>query len=189
MDWHPARMRWDDLFADLEGQLAQAEAAELAGEVADRTRREEALLRITDRLTPVVGAELTLECWGAGPVSGTLSDVGPDWLLLAERGRREVLVAQQAVLSVVGATSHSEPTVSQVWRALDLLWALRGLARSRTAVQVVLRDGTSRTGTLDRVGADYAELADHPAGEQRRGAVVRQVVLLPTTAISVVRPL
>lgn len=182
-------MRWDDLFADLDGQLEAALAAELAGEVSDRTRRETALLGLTDRLRPSVGAALSVTCSGAGVLHGRLLDVGVDWLLLEETGRREVLVRSAAVLGITGAGAASEVpgSAGEVGRRLDLRWALRGLARSRAGVQVLLVDGTALAGTLDRVGADHVDLAEHPPGEPRRAAAVRQVRLLPVTALAAVR--
>lgn len=182
-------MRWDALFGDLESQLEQHEAAELAAEVADRTRREVGALRLCDRLAPSRGARLALTLVGSGPVSGTLTDVGVDWLLLEEAGRVEVLVHADAVLSVTGLSSETEVQVGEVWRRLDLRWALRGLARGRAQVHVVLRDGSPWSGTIDRLGVDHLELAEHPAGEQRRKGTVRQVVLLPLASIAAVRNL
>ena len=41
-------MRWDRLFDDLEGQLAAQHLLEGDAEVADRTRRERALLTLHD---------------------------------------------------------------------------------------------------------------------------------------------
>lgn len=180
-------MRWDELFSDLESQLEQHEAAELSAEVSDRTRREVGALRLCDRLGPSRGAQLTIALTGTAPVSGALTDVGADWLLLEEAGRKELLISSDAVLSVAGLSSATEVQTGEVWRRLDMRWALRGLARSRTAVEVLLRDGSSWYGTLDRVGADHVELAEHPAGEQRRRGAVRQVVLLPVAAITAVR--
>ncbi|MCW2542655.1 MAG: hypothetical protein JWM40_207 [Frankiales bacterium] len=182
-------MRWDELFTDLEAQLEQAQAAELAGEVADRTRRESSLLRLSDRLGAAVGHELVVHCEGAGPVTGRLTEVGPDWLLLEEPSRNEVLANAVHLVDVVGLTAATEQQDGKVWRALDLAWALRGLARSRVAVQVVQCSGAQRSGTLDRVGADFVELAEHPPGEQRRRTSVHQVVVIPIAAISVVRSL
>lgn len=180
-------MRWEELFADLESQLAQHEAADLAAEVTDRTRREAGALRLCDRLAPARGSQLRLTVAGAGSAVGLLTDAGADWLLLEEPARGELLVAADAVLSVSGLSTASEVQSGEVWRRLDLRWALRGLARSRSGVQVVLRDGSPWAGTLDRVGADHVELAEHAAGEQRRRAAVRQVVLLPVPGIAAVR--
>lgn len=180
-------MRWTRLFADLEAQLEQAEATELASEVADRTRRETSAVDLVDRLLPAVGTPLVVGCRGTGPVSGLLSELGPDWLLLEERGRSEVLVSTAAVISVSGVGPATEAPAGKVWRALDLRWALRGLARGRVAVQVVLWDGVLWTGTFDRVGADHAELAVHAVGEPRRAGAVADVVLLPVAAVTLVR--
>jgi hypothetical protein len=182
-------VRWDELFADLEAQLSAADAAELAGEVADRSRRELGQLRLIDRLRAATGASVHVRVHGLGLVHGTLLDAGPDWLLLQEVGERELLVAGAAVLSLTGVGRPAEVPGSEgeVARRLDLRWALRGLVRSRSGVQLVLCDGAVLTGTLDRVAADHADLAEHPAGELRRTGAVRQVQLVPLRAISAVR--
>ena len=181
-------MRWQGLFDDLEAQLEAAEAAELAGEVAERTRREVALLRIADRLRAAEGAAVTVTLPGAGAVRGRLLDAGVDWLLLEEPGPREVLVPLLAVLGVTGLGPRTAaPDDSPVAKRLDLRWALRGLARSRTGVALVLVDGSTVTGTLDRVGADHLDLAEHGLGEARRAAAVRQVRLVPLAALALVR--
>ena len=181
-------MRWDDLFADLDAQLEAAQATELAGEISDRTRREQALLGLADRLRASAGATLVVATT-AGTLHGRLLDVADDWLLLAETGRSELLVSTAQVLGLTGIGARSETPGSggEVARKLDLRWALRGLARSRVGVQVVLLDGSALAGTLDRVGADHVDVAEHPPGEARRAAAVRQVRVVPLTALVAVR--
>lgn len=185
-------MRWKALFDDLEAQADQLARGDLEAEVRDRVRREGALLRLVDRLVPSVGAPVQLRVHGAGPVHGTLLDAGVDWLLLEEAGGRELLVPALALLSVAGPGPISQPPGSEgeVGRRLDLRWALRGLARDRAGVAVVLRDGSTLTGTPDRVGSDFLELAEHGAGEARRPSAVRTVrLLLPLEGLGLLRRL
>jgi len=182
-------MRWDELFDDLEAQFGEAETADLAAEVTDRSRRELSLLRLVDRLRPVIGQPLVLRIVGAGVIEGELRAVGPDWLLLAEVGGREALVAAPAVLWIGGlaaqtAVPHGE---GQVAARLDLAYALRGIVRDRSAVSLTLLDGATATGTLDRVGVDFVEMAEHAPGEPRRHDAVRAVRAYPLTSLAVVR--
>jgi hypothetical protein len=182
-------MRWEELFDDLEAQLAAAEAAELAREVAERSRIAVGELRVVDRIVGSVGHPVVVTVLGCGVVRGVLRDAGNDWLLLEEHGQREVLIATAAVLGItgLGAASQVPGSEGEVGRRLDLRRALRGLARSRTGVGLRLVDGSAVAGTIDRVGADHVELAEHPAGEARRAGAVRQVRLVPLTAVALVR--
>ncbi len=182
-------MRWEALFADLAAQAEAEERAELDAEVRDRTRREGGLVRTVDRLRGSVGGSVTVTVHGAGPVGGRLLDAGRDWLLLEEAAGRDVLVPLAAVLAVDGLGRRAEPAAGAVTERLDLRWALRGLARDRARLQVVLRDGGLSSGTLDRVGADHVELAEHDPGEWRRAAAVQGVRLLPLAGLALLRPL
>jgi hypothetical protein len=181
-------VRWEALFDDLEAQADALAAAELQAEVADRTRREHALLGLSDRLRETEGHPLAVTVWGAGTVHGRLLDAGVDWLLLEETGR-DVLVPLASVLGITGLGARSAVPGSDgdVGRRLDLRWALRGLARDRAGVAVVLRDGSALNGTLDRVGADHVDVAEHAPGEARRAGAVRQVRLVPVTALALLR--
>jgi hypothetical protein len=182
-------VRWDELFRDLEGQLEAAGSAELAAEVADRSRREVAALRLLDRLRPAVGHPVRLHVQGAGQVTGTLQEVGAQWLLVVEPGGRQALVPFAALLGVagIGARSTAPGQGGEVFARLGLAHALRGIARDRAPVTVWLSDGTALPGTVDRVGEDFVELAEHAPGEPRRRAEVSGVRAVPFAAIAAVR--
>lgn len=185
----PADRRWELLFADQDARLEQARRAELDAEVADRARREVGRLRLVDRLRPVTGALLALDCPGGVVVEGLLRDVGPDWALVEEAGRRGAVVALDHVLGVVGAGRGSAvaPGAAAVAGHWDLRHVLRGLVRDRAPVRLVRVDGSVLHGTLDRVGQDHVDLAEHDPDQPRRASAVRQVRLVPIAAVAVVR--
>lgn len=176
--------RWESLFADAEAQFEALRRADLAVEATDRSRREFALVSLVDRLRGAIGAEI--EVWlEAEPVRGVMRRVGPDWLLLGGDGRREVLVPLAAVVAVGGLQRRTAaPDVGGVVESkLDLRYALRRLARDRTPVRVVLSGGRTASGTVDRVGRDFVELAEHHVGEARRAAAVRTTRGIPLGAL------
>lgn len=180
-------MRWDELFRDLEAQLDVADAAELAAEVAERTRVEAAQLGLVDRLLPTVGHPVRLQVQGAGQLSGRLEHLSVDSLLLREESGREALVPLGAVLSVLGLTARSALPGGQgrVFEQLRLPSVVRRLARDRAGVQIVLRDGNPLAGTIDRVGKDFFELAEHPPGEPRRQEQLTGVRVVSLAAVAV----
>lgn len=183
-------LRWDALFADLEAQLAEAERRSFEAEVADRTRRERALIGLRDRLRQAAAQRYRVAVTVAGrrTVEGTVLDAGPDWLLLDDRDGGEVLVPLAAVvwLRGLGARVGADPA-PEVARRLTLSFALRGIAQDRAPVTVTLADGSLVTGTIDRVGADFVDLAEHAAGEPRRASAVSGVRTLPLGALVLVR--
>ena len=183
-------MRWQQLFADLQAQFEAEEAAEDRVTGASRARAEIGAIDLVRRLRGSAGLPLTLRCRGAGAVTGTLADAGVDWLLLEDAQGRSLLVANAAICSIAGLGRRTTGEENGVVRArMDLRWALRGLARDRSAVQILLDDGGLLTGTLDRVGADHVELAEHPADVPRRAQAVHGVSAVVIAAIAVVRTL
>ena len=101
-------MRWEGLFADLEGQLAAEQRRERDDEVAERTRRERALVTLPARLAAAVGAPVRISLVGGLQVDGDLEDLGEDWVLVRMTAdAHEVLVPLGAVVALRSLGSHS----------------------------------------------------------------------------------
>jgi hypothetical protein len=173
------------MFADLEAQYDAADAGVLAGEIADRSRRELALVAVTDRLRACPG-RVTLGLPGHAPVTGAVAGLGAGWVLIAEGGV-EVLVISAAVIWVRGLSMQAEPERSAVAARLDLGYVLRGIARDRAAVVILLTDGSTMAGTIDRVGRDFVDLAEHSPDEPRRADSVHSARAVPFGALVAVR--
>lgn len=178
-------MRWDRLFDDLEAQLALEQARDQAAEVADRTRRERALLDLQVRLLANRGRVVGLRLASAS-LEGVLGDVGPDWLVIEPRPNDPVLVTLGALRSVTGLVAGAQ-AASVVARRFAFGSAVRAVSRDRATVALSDLEGRVSTGTIDVVGADHLELAEHPADEPRRPSNVVAVRLVPFAAIESVR--
>lgn len=177
-------VRWDELFADLEAQLAAGEAVALAVEVDQEQRRETGTTTLVQRLRAALGQELVLGV-GDQVVRGRLVAVGPDWVLTG--GAVQTLVPCAAVgwVQGLGRGADTAPP-GHVWSRLGLRSALRGLARDRAAVQMHVAAGPAVSGTIDRVGADHLDLAVHPPDEPRRAAAVTAVRTIALDAVRAV---
>ncbi len=182
-------MRWDQLFADLEAQSDALAVRERAGEVDELARAELSRVAMVDRLLPSVGTTVAVRTAGDVRVLGVVARVGPTWLLVDEGSGREAVIALAHVLTVsgLGRLSAAPDARSRVGSRLGLASVLRAVARDRSGVRLHLSDGSAVEGTVDRVGADHLEVAAHGIGELRRRTEVREVNVVPFTALSVLR--
>jgi hypothetical protein len=176
-------VRWERLFADLEASLEAEERAEFEAEVADLARAERSALHLADRIRAQLGDPLGLRLVDGDAVHGLVAEVGADWVLLT--------VAATAALvplaAVVGVEGLGRAAVPPARLRLGLPVALRALARDRCYVRISLLGGSDVGGTIDRVGADHLDLAQHPADEPRRAGAVRSVRTVPLAALVAVR--
>lgn len=190
-------MRWEQLFNDLDARFDDLADAEMMSELADRQRVAAGTISMVERIGGAVGRQVRVRTIAGITVTGTLLKIGPDWLLLQEGPGREALLSLSATTIVEGLSGATGPAVKGVQLRLDLRHALRGLARDRSPVALVVCGGvgeptslsTEITGTIDRLGADFLELALHAPWEPRRAASVRSVVLVPVAAVVLVRAL
>jgi hypothetical protein len=183
-------VRWDRLFEDLEAQLESADRDQLEADVADRTRREVARVALADRLRSALGSTVDLTVEGVGALGGQVLRVGPGWVLLEVPGRHDAIVSAAAIFAVRGLSNAADDPAAAgaVASRLDFGHVLRILARDRSPVAVGLRDGSECVGTIDRVGADFVDLAEHAPGEPRRAGAVTSARALAFAGIAVVRP-
>lgn len=181
--------RWERLFDDLEVQVEAELRAELDGQVAELTRASRGEVLLADRLRASAGHEVSLHLLGGASVRGVVRECVAQWLLLAgERGSGLALVPLHAVVSAEGLSRYAAPGRSGVGERLTLRSVLRVVARDRSPVRLWLVDGRLLHGTIDRVGQDHLDLAEHHLDEPRRAAAVRQRHAVPFSAVSLVRP-
>jgi hypothetical protein len=184
------RARWDRLFADLASQLEAAADGVLDAELAERIRHELASTALEGRLRAASGRVVELYVDGAGVITGEARRTGPGWLLVDVPGRLPAVIATGRITAVrnLPVAVQEPPDDQSAQPMLGLAHVLRVLARDRTATAVVMADGTVFTGTIDRVGRDYLDLAEHLLDEPRRTSVVRGVRTLALAMVAVVRP-
>lgn len=195
-------MRWDNLFDDLESQLEH----ELSSEDVDLRAEEERLrlgrMSLRERLLSLhatAGGDYTIRVDVAGmrlKVSPT--NFGRDWMaarvhdetprrthvVLPLRAITGVIVDRaQTQLSLADAPAEGASTLSA---RLGLTFVLRDLSRRRCELDLVLTSGTVH-GTIDRVGRDHCDLAEHEAGTPRRESSVNGYRIVPLDQLLLVR--
>ncbi len=196
-------MRWDNLFDDLESQLEQELGAEDIDLLAEEERLRLGRLGLRDRLRAMMPlsspeAPVRLVLIDGFLISITMAAVGRDWIAgeLHGDGHRAAscvipLTAISGCLPTPAQTAASvdggaESGVGSLSGRLGLAFVLRDLCRRRAAVHV----RTSRDllhGTIDRVGRDHVDLAEHEPGVARRERAVRAIRLLPLAELVLVR--
>jgi hypothetical protein len=183
-------VRWEDLFADLERQWDGLADAGRQAEIAERTRAEFARVGLVERLRGSEGRRVRLLARGGHEVAGELSRVGADFVLVTA-GRAECLLPLDAVAAVGGLGPESVPAeVAGAVRArLGLGSVLRRVAADRSAVTVVVLDppGRALSGRVQRVGADFLELAEPAPGEPPHPGGGGRVTLVPFAALVLLR--
>jgi hypothetical protein len=177
-------MRWQELFADLEGQARSLEANDLDSEVADRTRAELAGITVESRLRAHLSRQVTLSVAGAGDVSGTLQRIGGGWLLLATPD--ETVIPLSAILAAwnLQLTAISKEGGDPLGGRVSLTAVIRAVARDRSPVVIRLRDGKSITGTPERVGADFVDVSVHDLDVAPRQGQIRARATVSFAAIA-----
>ncbi|MDO9063105.1 MAG: hypothetical protein Q7U41_00895 [Microbacterium sp.] len=191
--------RWERLFDDLESQLESELSAEHADLAAEEERLRIGRIGLRGRLAASIDSDakrpLRLSVLGRELV--VIADaLGRDWVSGREQlpdGRPgdEVVVPLAAIDGAlwsphqVDSTLGAAPTASLSAR-IGLAFALRDLCRRRVAVHVHTREAT-RHGTIDRVGRDHFDLAEHPVGSLRRSDAVTGVRTMRFEHVGLVR--
>lgn len=150
-------MRWNDLFADFEGQLDAAADAQFAAEVADRTRSERARVALAARLVAARGKSIVLVLVDRERVAGVITDAAASWVLVTADAR-QWWIPVRSIAAVTGVPARAGE-VTAVERRLSVAHALRALSRDRAHVAITTVAGRW-TGVIQQVGADYLELRE-----------------------------
>ena len=149
-------MRWDALFADLQGQWDAARRAEDDARIADLAELEMGRTSIVDRLRARLDGTLTVRLTDASEVAGLVLDVAPQWLLL-RTGERSAVVPATAV-AAAWPLGPVAPQPGVVERRLGVSHVLRAIAREGATVCIRSTAGDFR-GRIIRVGIDHLDAA------------------------------
>lgn len=192
-------VRWDELFADLEGQLEQELDAERFELAAEEERLRLGRLALRDRLLAMSRGDAAVRLVFADDetIELRVDTAGRDWVAgESSTGavRRAVVVPLTAIAAILpsgdqlgrGLQAQPPDTASELAGRLGLAFVLRDLCRRRVTVE--LRTALGRHhGTIDRVARDHLDLAEHDAELPRRDRVVRRTRIVPFGGIRWVR--
>jgi hypothetical protein len=162
------------VFDDLEVEFEAGLRREAEQETMAAVRAELGSTVLWEQLARRVDSEVVAF---AGPraLRGSVVASYPEFLVLRAADGAEQLIRLGPAVSVALAPEPPSlrPTPDAATRRYQFALALRELARRREPVRVELVDGARCDGTIEAVGSDYLEVAEHDPGEPRRRAAVR----------------
>ena len=178
-----AAARFDDLLAGIAAEAEAADAAALDADIAEVERAGRAESRLLDRLRAQRMAHI--EIAGGGQVSGLVAAVGRDVVVIAADDGDWAIPAwgMAAVIELPGGAREAHSPSER----LGLASVARAWARQRSVVRVLRVGAGPLDGTIDAVGADHLDLAEHDPGEPRRAEAVRRQVSIPLGAVAALR--
>jgi len=163
-------MRWDRLFADLEGEadhLSRVERDALVAELTDETWGKTTWLEL-------LGGSVVLDVRGIGHVTGELAGVH-DRLLRLRGDAGDRLIATSAVVEVVQSGHRGAPP-TRIDAALGWASALRRLRDADEVIRMDLGDGREIVGRIDAIGQDFVRV--EVASGRRRIVVLDAIAVI-----------
>jgi hypothetical protein len=164
------RRMFDELEAEFEAGLRR----EADQETMAAVRAELGSTVLWEQLARRLGTDMVAIA-GDRVLRGSAVASYPEFLVLRADDGAEHLIPYGPAVSVAlpAEPPPLRPTPGPAVRRYQLALALRELARRRDPVRVDLGDGTSMDGTIEAVGRDYLEIAEHDPGVAQRRAAVR----------------
>lgn len=175
------------VFDELEVEFEAGLRREAEQEAVAAVRAELGATVLWEQLARRVGNEGVVVA-GARSVRGSVIASYPEFLVLRAADGSEHLIRYGPAISVALPPEPPDlrPTPPLAARRYQFALALRELARRREPVRLELVDGTRIDGTIEAVGSDYLEVAEHDPGEARRRAAVRARRFVGFAAVVVV---
>lgn len=166
---YPRHVRWESLFADLQGQWDAAQRADDEARIADLAELEMGRTQLADRLRARRAASLTLRLTDGSDVTGLVLDAAPQWLLL-QTGERRSLVPVAAV-TAAWPLGQVAPEAGVVESRLGVAHVLRAVAREGATVRI-RSTAVDVRGQIVRVGSDHLDVLLAAAPGNGSGAVL-----------------
>jgi hypothetical protein len=162
------------VFDELEGEFEAGLRQEAEQEALAAVRAEVGATVLWEQLARRIGRETTVLA-GARAFRGVVVASYPEFLVLRAVDGTEHLIRYGPAVSVALSAEPPalRPAPPAAARRYQFALALRELARRREPVRVELVEGARCDGTIEAVGSDYLEVAEHDLGEARRRAAVR----------------
>jgi hypothetical protein len=174
------------LFEELEAEFEASLRRETEAQAVAALRAQASETLLWEALSRRVGTDVAVQC-GSRWFRGALVASYTDFFVIRDGiSRAQHLVRLGPAVSVIFPTEHHALGLLATPPRYRFVLALRELARRREPVRLELADGNEATGTIEVVGNDHLEIAEHELGEARRQAALTGRRFLALAAVAVV---